>query len=97
MNMFIKERFEAKAFEAFPRSLEEAREFFRLKCLSAEGIDEETLRSVVDKVARGDGFSKEEIIAMHSIVDLGDTCGCDSDHRMRGEASDGKTVGYATT
>ena len=84
-------------FNSFPRSLYEAREFIRLKGLNSYRIDDETLKSIVDKVNGRKTLTPEEISIIHRVTDLGDTCGCDSDHRMRGEAVDGKSIGYSTT
>lgn len=84
-------------FNSFPRSLYEAREFIRLKGLNSDRIDDETLKSIVDKINERKPLTPEEVSIIHSVVDLGDTCGCDSDHRMRGEAVDGKSIGYSAT
>ncbi|MFZ3090598.1 MAG: hypothetical protein WA240_08255 [Nitrospirota bacterium] len=84
-------------FRSFPRNLEEVREFINVKGLNSERIDDETLKEIVEKINGKQTLTPQEISAIHSVVDLGDTCGCDSDHRMRGEAVDGKSIGYSTT
>lgn len=84
-------------FNAFPRNLDEAKEFIRLKGLNLEKIDDETLNNIVDKVNGKQTLTSHEISVIHRVVDLGDTCGSDSDHRIRGEATNGKGIGYSVT
>jgi len=97
MNISIKEALNTPRYDFFPRNLSEAREFLEIKGLNSDLINDETLNSVVEKINGGKTLSADEISIMHSVADLGDTCGCDSDHRMRGEAVDGKNIGYSTT
>lgn len=84
-------------FNSFPRSLHEAREFIKLKGLNSDRIDDETLKSIVDKINGRQTLTPQEVFTIQRVTDLGDTCGCDSDHRIRGAASDGKSIGYSIT
>ena len=42
-------------------------------------IDPLILKKIEDDVE----LTKEEVLMVRKITDLGDTCGCDSDHRIR--------------
>lgn len=79
----------------FPSTVAEAREFIRAKGLHGERVDDVTLERVVTRIAQGGSLAHEDVAVMHQVTDLGDTCGCDSDHRMRGSAKDGKRIGYS--
>jgi hypothetical protein len=81
----------------FPSTLAAAREFIRRKGLHGERVDDAMLERIVTGIAGGRTLSHEEIAVMHQVTDLGDTCGCDSDHRIRGAAQDGKRIGYSRT
>ncbi|NIR48624.1 hypothetical protein GWO43_09310 [candidate division KSB1 bacterium] len=38
---------------------------------------------ILEKIKQGIELTKEERRLVQKITDLGDTCGCDSDHRIR--------------
>jgi len=97
MDKLVKGVLDIPRFGSFPQNLNKAREFIKLKGLNSELIDDETLAAIVDKVNKKQSLTSEEIRIMHDVVDLGDTCGCDSDHRIRGEVGDGKSIGYSVT
>lgn len=80
---------------AFPATVADAREFFRAKGLRGDKVDDVTLERIVTTIAEGRSLSFEDVTVMHQVTDLGDTCGCDSDHRIRGSAQDGKRIGYS--
>lgn len=74
-----------KKFDSFPKTLSEMRQFIELKQLSHnyEEKNNALLESIIVKVNNNQPLSNQEFDFIHRIVDLGDTCGCDSDHRIR--------------
>lgn len=67
----------------FPRTVSEAHEFLARRLLNASAIDDELLSAIVDKLSRNTPLSAVEIFAMRRVTDIGDTCTCDTDHRIR--------------
>lgn len=97
MDRLAKKIIDVPRFSSFPKNIDEAREFIKVKGLNSERIDDETLKGIVDKVNRKQTLTPQDVSIIHNVADLGDTCGCDSDHRIRGEADDGKAIAYSLT
>ncbi len=97
MDNSVKRMLGVQRFTAFPKDLEEARAFIKSKGLNANRIDDATLERIVSKVNGRQSLTPQEVSIIHRVTDLGDTCGCDSDHRIRGIARDGKKIGYSIT
>jgi len=79
----------------FPRNLDEMKGFLLAKGFELENLDSDGLSHIIHKVNQREKLNTEEIKLVHDLVDLGDTCGCDSDHRIRDNMDDGKKIGYA--
>lgn len=97
MEKTILEKMNMRRRTTFPESLEELKLFFLEKGMPLNGIDDVTLQRIAENVSRKEQLVADDISAIHRILDLGDTCGCDSDHRIRGRGNDGKKIGYSIT
>lgn len=85
MNIDIKRKEMMKRFDSFPKTHSEMLQFIELKQLS-HNYDEKNndiLESIIVRVNNNQPLSNQELDFIHRIVDLGDTCGCDTDHRIR--------------
>jgi len=38
---------------------------------------------ILEKIARGEPLTLEEVLAVKLVLDLGDTCGCDDTHHRK--------------
>lgn len=97
MEKSIMEQLEVKKFNTFPKTLDDAKHFFEARGFDSSTINEALIKSGVEKVNKGESLTQAEIQAFHDVFDLGDTCGCDSDHRLRGSAVNEERLNYSRT
>ncbi len=79
----------------FPGNVTEMKDFLLAKGFELENLDSDKLSRVVYKLNQHQRLDSKEMEFVHGLVDLGDTCGCDSDHRIRDMVDDGKKIGYS--
>lgn len=74
-----------KKFDFFPKTLTEMHQFIESKQLNYiyEEKNEVLLKTIISKINNNIPLTNEEINFIHLLLDLGDTCGCDTDHRIR--------------
>ena len=86
-------------FGALPASVEEAERFLRAKGFDALPSLRDAMERAIGKLNRDEPLDDDDLAVFHRLFDVGDTCGCDNDHRMRGKSyfNDERKVGFART
>ena len=98
MNISIDELLNVKRFDSLPENYSEALAFFKAKGFDTELVEEKALTIALNKLKRNERLSRMDLEVFHQVVDVGDTCGCDNDHRWRGKDwTDKKMIGYSQT
>ncbi len=98
MNDYVESLLNVQKFTDVPKTYNGIKEFFKAKGFDSYLIDEPELKDALATINSGVQLSGEQCAIFHQILDLGDTCGCDNDHRMRGmHFKDQKSAGYSKT
>lgn len=79
----------------FPRSVGEARSFMLERLLNAAVIDNATLERIVDRVARAQPLSAEDVAAMRGVTNLGEGILCDCDHRIHEDEVEAREITFS--
>jgi hypothetical protein len=85
----------AEKFYHLPETVGEFKLFLKAKGMPVEKMTNAQIETAVQCLLNNKPLPKNVRTALYRLLDLGDSCGCDSDHRIRNRETKSKKISYA--
>lgn len=85
----------AEKFYHLPETVGEFKLFMKAKGMPVEKMTDAQIEAAVQCLLKNKPLPKNVRITVYKMLDLGDSCGCDSDHRLRNRETKSKKISYA--